>query len=201
MNRQLIEKQERILFLKRWIKHPFRLGAIAPSSRTLTNLVIKHVNYVPGQAIVELGAGTGTITRGLIDAGIPESHIFPVELDPEFFSFLKGTLPLVPAIKGNAMELDTLIPPQFVGKVCTIVTALPFTAIPAVVKDKIMKACFKVLSPEGELIQFGYNPTSPITTSKAALQKEHLGTTFRNLPPAHVWRYRRQPSTEEAVVS
>lgn len=183
--------QETLLFLKRLLKHPLRLGAIAPSSPALTSLVSRHVSVKAGSYIVELGAGTGTVTRRLLEHGIPSDQLYVVELDPELCSFLERSLPDIHVIQGNAVELASLLPKEVVGKVSTIVSGMPMSTMPLNLQKKIIDSCFKVMTPDGEIVQYSYHVTSPIPALKLGLSKERIGITLLNLPPAFLWRYQR----------
>lgn len=54
---------EELLFLRRWLANPGKVGAVLPSSAALGRLVARNVARRPDQWVVELGAGTGTVTR------------------------------------------------------------------------------------------------------------------------------------------
>ena len=183
--------QETLLFLKRWLKHPLRLGAIAPSSPALTSLVSRNVSAKPGNYIVELGAGTGTLTRRLLEHGILSEQLYVVELDPELCRFLETSLPDIRVIQGNAAELASLLPKHVIGKVSTIVSGMPVSTMPLNLQKKIIDSCFKIMKPDGEIVQYSYHVTSPIPAFKLGLKKERIGITWLNLPPAFLWRYQR----------
>lgn len=183
--------QETLLFLKRLLKHPLRLGAIAPSSPSLTSLVSRHVSVKPGHYIVELGAGTGTVTRRLLEYGVPSNHLYVVELDPELCGFLQASLPDIHVIQGNATELASLLPADVIGKVSTIVSGMPVSTMPLALQKKIIDACLHVMMPEGEIVQYSYHAMSPIPAVKLGLSKKRIGTTWLNLPPAFLWRYQK----------
>src|SRR5699024_2548887 len=63
-------------------------GSVVPSSAALSRAMAEHVRErpVPGQPlrILEAGAGTGAITRGVADAMIPGDTADLVESNPEF---------------------------------------------------------------------------------------------------------------------
>jgi phosphatidylethanolamine/phosphatidyl-N-methylethanolamine N-methyltransferase len=50
--------------LRQWLKTPAMVGALLPSSRHLAKAMARHAGET--DALVELGAGTGTITRELV---------------------------------------------------------------------------------------------------------------------------------------
>ena len=49
-------------FLKSWIQNPFAIGAVAPSGKPLARRWPR--GYTRGARVIELGAGTGTLTAG-----------------------------------------------------------------------------------------------------------------------------------------
>lgn len=183
--------KEAWLFLKRWIKHPLRLGAIAPSSSALAEKIANQVKLKDDQVVVELGAGTGSLTRKLIQHGIPLDRLYILELDPELYSFLKLALPNANVIHGNAIDLEKLLPPHCVGKVSTIISGMPVSTMPFKLQKAIIDAAFKVMSADGEIVQYSYRHTSPLPANRFGLDSKKLGITFKNLPPATIWRYQR----------
>lgn len=183
-------KNETLLFFKRWLRHPLRMGAVIPSSPALTRLVSQNVN-LRGGPIVELGAGTGCLTRSLLEAGIPAEKIIIVELDPALCDHLKETFPQLQIYQGNATNLPDLLPEDVVGQVSTVISGLPMTAMPFGVQRQIIDACFNIMDVEGDILQYTYRPVSPLSTQKLGLKKERVGLILKNLPPATVWRYQK----------
>ena len=184
-------RSETLLFLKRWIRHPIRLGAVIPSSPALTGLVARNVELRPGGIVLELGGGTGRLTRKLLDSGIPEDKLYVLELDPELCAYLKNALPNVNVIQGDACDLPKLIPKKYIGKVSTVISGMPMTTMPIEVQRKIIDASFSVMDDKGDLLQYTYRPISPLPAARLGLVKQRVGVTFRNLPPATVWRYQK----------
>jgi len=160
------------LFLSRVLRNPRQLGAIAPSSRHLGELLARHAavdNYSP---IVELGGGTGSLTRAMIKAGIAPHRIYVIELDKALAHYLKETFPKAHVIHGNAAELENILPPHILGNVHRIVSGLPMINIPEEIRQQIIESCF-------------------IKSNAYGLKKKRLGTVFLNIPPATVWQYRK----------
>ena len=63
------QTKETELFFRQWLRSPKSMGAVIPSSRVLARAVTEAVRWAPGEHVIELGAGTGAISQGLIDAG------------------------------------------------------------------------------------------------------------------------------------
>jgi hypothetical protein len=60
------------LFFKRWLANPLQMGSIIPSSPSLCNRIASLVARAPDEVVLELGAGTGVISRALLAAGVPQ---------------------------------------------------------------------------------------------------------------------------------
>ena len=161
------------------------------SPRLLTRLVSRNVKMRPDQYVVELGAGTGNLTRMLLEAGVPEDRLLTVELDKELCSYLAETMPNINVIHGNACDLTKILPKAAIGNVSTVISGMPMTNMKHDIKQKIIDSCLEVMTEEGEILQYTYRPLSPLAADKFGLSKQRVGMTFRNLPPATVWRYTR----------
>ncbi|MBL8677282.1 MAG: phosphoethanolamine methyltransferase, partial [Alphaproteobacteria bacterium] len=110
------------LFLSRVLRNPRQLGAVAPSSRHLGALLARHAAVDAYSPIVELGGGSGSLTRALIKAGIEPGRIYVIELDKALALYLKSAFPQVNVIHGNATELGKILPSHIIGKVHRIVS-------------------------------------------------------------------------------
>jgi len=181
--------KENVVFLRRWIKHPFRLGAIMPSSSSLVKAISTHVELKDSEFVLELGAGTGRLTRALLDRGIAKAQLYVVEIDPVLCTFLQNSHVGVNVIQGDAANLAELLPPEILGNVAMIVSGIPMMSLPASKCQAIIESCFSVMKTGGSLIQFTYGPTSPLPAKKMGLLKQKVGRIYRNFPPAAIWKY------------
>lgn len=192
-NESSIRAQERRLFFRRWLKEPRRLGTVAPISTKLAKLAASLVVDPKGSPIVEIGAGTGRLTRALLEAGLDPAQLTLVELDKELCSFLKETLPGIKVIEGDASYLSQLLDQNQIGQVATVVSAIPFMYLKEEQREAIAQACFDVLKPGGDLLHVTYNCKSPLA-QVSFLDQERVGAVWGNLPPGFVWRYRKAAS-------
>ena len=118
------------LFFLRALRNPLQLGALTPSSRYLGALLARYAVVDDASPIVEIGAGTGSLTRALIKAGISPERIYAIELDLELAAYLKTSLPGVNVIQGNAANLSHILPSEIIGKIHRVVSGLPMINIP-----------------------------------------------------------------------
>ena len=68
-------RQEEILFIKRWLAHPLKVGALLPSSPFLARLVARHTRIGDDDVVVELGAGPGLTLAGLGKAFLGRTQV------------------------------------------------------------------------------------------------------------------------------
>ncbi len=186
---------EPILFLKRWLKGPLRIGAIAPSSRELAAAMARLVPAGSIEPVLELGGGTGAITQALLEAGIAAERLIVVERDDALHALLLKRFPDVRILLGDAADLRALLGPLGIARVGAVVSGLPLLAMRDSVRDRIVEGSFALLGPNAPFIQFTYGLASPIPRRKLGIRGEVKRRIFSNLPPASVWLYYRPITT------
>jgi phosphatidylethanolamine/phosphatidyl-N-methylethanolamine N-methyltransferase len=182
------------LFFRQWLRSPKSMGSIIPSSRFLARGVAGEVAWTPGQFVVELGGGTGAITEGLIERGIPRDHLVVIELDGSLAGFLKERLPGCLVVQGDATRLDEILARYPVGEVGTVISGLPMVGMPAGFQRAIIDQGFKVVRPGGFMLQYSYSPVSPVPAARLGIEARIARMVPLNVPPAFVWKYTR-PTT------
>src|SRR5579863_883860 len=80
-------------FLRRFLDDPKRTGAVAPSSPFLAREMARAVDPQTPGLIVELGPGTGPVTKALIARGVRRENLLLVEFDPYFCNLLTERFP------------------------------------------------------------------------------------------------------------
>lgn len=183
---------EVLVFLRSILDDPRRVGAVMPSSSALARQMAKHVRLRPGQVVVELGAGTGVVTKALLEAGVPRDRLFVVELDGRLADYIAQRFPGISVINGDAARIGDFLPPHLVGQVSTVISSLPLRPMPPDLQRRIVDAAFAVMPEDGALIQYTYPTGSPLPAESFGLVAENLGRIWFNVPPAAVWRFTRR---------
>lgn len=181
--------RETFLFVRRWLAHPLRVGALLPSSAALADLVARHAVRSPGEVIVELGAGTGTVSAALAAHGMQPRNLALIELDDAMRGRLRERFPGSLVIGGDAARPAELLPAGWHGRVTTIVSGIPVLQFPLESQRTFVRQCFALMAPEGRLLQYSYAPMPPLPGRELGLASWRLGVTFGNLPPAFLWAF------------
>ncbi len=178
------------LFFRRFLAHPLRLASVLESSSALSRLVAAELSCDPGDYVVELGAGTGPVTRALLAAGVPPERLIAVEIDSEMAAFLRQSLPGVTVIESDALALEQALPRESLGRVGAVVCGLPVSLLPAAQRGELIGAMLSLLPPGRPFLAYTHRLTSPLPAAELGLEGERRAFTLLNLPPASVWAFR-----------
>lgn len=191
-----------LFFLARAIRAPRKVGALIPSGNQLGRTMAKALPE-DGEVYVELGGGTGSLTKAILESGIPEEKLIVVERDPHFVALLRRRFPRVLVIEGDGQELGRILKTAGISQVCAVLSGLPLKSLPKATVRKLTEESFSVLKPGGSFVQFTYwgDPSIPADILRSFdMTSRKVGHVWRNLPPAHVWCYRRPEQDKDVTV-
>ncbi|MBA4741391.1 MAG: hypothetical protein H2060_01625 [Azoarcus sp.] len=165
------------------LRAPASTGAVLPSSRALATAMARTA--IGADLIVELGAGTGPVTRALLEQ-MPGVPLIAVELQPDLAQMLQRRFPEADVRLAPADQvIDALGEPE--GAV-VLVSSLPFRSLPLPVRSEtIASICrFLLADPQRRLVQFTYQPRAPFR-APPGLRWHRRMSVWANTPPAGVW--------------
>ena len=176
------------MFFRRWMANPLQMGSIIPSSPTLCRAVVAQVRRTPDQFVVELGAGTGVVSRELLNSGVPPEKIYVVEIVPTMANHLRRVLPGVNVIQGDARVLGDLLPAHVHHNIGTVICGIPLVLLPTSEQTRFIDAV-EAVAPGRGFLHFSYCFGSPLPAKQHRLVAKREAFTTKNFPPASVWRY------------
>lgn len=142
------------LFLKQARRNFIDTGAIAPSSRYVARAVTRSITAATGPIdVLEVGAGTGAITREIVRRLPRQSRLDVYEINPVFIKHLERRFGQRMGIKvHNARAEDVAGGPRY----DTIISGLPLNNFAPSDVRRILESLFSALKPGGVLTYFEY---------------------------------------------
>jgi phosphatidylethanolamine/phosphatidyl-N-methylethanolamine N-methyltransferase len=186
-------------FFRSWFDNPKQIGAVMPSGPALAEMMARGIDPLLPGPIVELGPGTGVVTRALLNRGVEPGRLILVEFDPTFCALLGARFPGVRIVRGDAYQLAATLREHLDAPPAAIVSSLPLLMKPEPMRAALLEEAFGLMVPGGIFVQFTYGLTSPVPRNRA-FAAEASPRIWRNFPPARVWIYRRAGSAGAAVV-
>ena len=187
------------VFGQELLDNPRSVGAACPSSPLLANRIARLVGQQSEGYVIELGAGTGAITKALLAAGLLPRQLVPVERSARLAAHLRRRFPKLDVLHGDACELGRLVEslPHLAGRQVThIVSSLPLRSLPPADVATIFDGVRRVLAPDGLFIQYTYAVRQG--TAAEGLHWCARSVVWLNLPPARVDVFAAAPETAAA---
>jgi phospholipid N-methyltransferase len=149
------------LFLREFWSHYHTTGAILPSGPWLAAALARFVGKGDGpQRILEVGPGTGAVTRQIARAMRPSDRLDLVELNDGFVERLREDLACHPVLRAVAERTRLLHCPvqELVPEPCydVVVSGLPLNNFSAGLVGQILRTMTGLLRPGGTLSFFQY---------------------------------------------
>lgn len=185
----------RVRFLSTFLLEPFTVGSVWPSSETLARRVADSCDIQAGHTVVELGPGTGVVTRQLLRRVQEEGgrRLVGVEINRSSATVLRRVLPGCEVIHGSAEHL-----PRFFGQsgADCIISGLAWGNMMPRLQNRILAAILRALAPGGQFVGFGYIHAAwyPTTRRFQGRLRERFARVetspviWKNLPPAFIYR-------------
>lgn len=170
--------------LVQFLRAPALVGGIVPSSPVLAGAMSRHAAGF--DAIVELGAGTGSVTRRLAREH-PRASLTVIEREPALARRVAAACDTARVRVGCVHEraADLLGQPAR----CVAVSSLPFRSLPPAVAALTAAALedFLLAHPARRLVQYSYGLRTPFALRDPRLAWRRAERVWRNVPPAIVW--------------
>jgi phosphatidylethanolamine/phosphatidyl-N-methylethanolamine N-methyltransferase len=192
LRRALAEKfDDELKFFKGWIDKPKAVGSIVPTSSIAARRMASVVNADSGLPVLELGPGTGVITRAILARGVKPENLYSIEYSDDFVRHLTALFPGVNIIKGDAFDLDATLGDRRGMMFDSIVSGVPLLNFPVAQRIRYIEDLLGRIPPGRPIMQLTYGPLSPVPAGRGNYKVEHFDFVLRNIPPTQLWVYRR----------
>lgn len=184
---------ENIQFLQAFLKNPGTVGSITPSSPELARRMVAGIRPAEDNVVMELGVGTGAITKFLQEKVPDDRSYIGIELDRDLVRSLKKNYPEMKIVRGNALDASEIHRRSGLGKIGTIICCLPFVSMPNEVGERILQEIdkFMQLGCTFRTFQYAHGYYFPSAIRLREYMRDRYGKSKRsplivkNVPPAY----------------
>ena len=181
---------DRLAFLGQFIRHPRQVASIVPSTRFLERRVARSLVHRAG-VFVELGPGTGGITRAILERIPAESRLIAVELNPILADRVARIAdPRLVVHCGNAEDLPEILREHRCDRADAVVSGLPFSTIGRRRAKRILDAVSRSMASDGEFIAYHIRGTLE-RLAGSRFEAVDSSTEWLSLPPMRIYRWRK----------
>ncbi|MFI0847901.1 phospholipid N-methyltransferase PmtA [Mesorhizobium sp. IMUNJ 23232] len=192
LRKALAEKfDDELRFFKGWIDKPKAVGSIIPTSSITAKRMASVVDISSGLPVLEIGPGTGVITRAILGRGLPAAKLYAVEYSPDFVRHLRRNFPGVNVIEGDAFDLDATLGEDAPKRFDSVVSGVPLLNFPVQQRVAYIEDLLDRIPDGRPIIQLTYGPKSPVPPGLGNYSVKHFDFVIRNIPPTQLWVYRR----------
>lgn len=184
---------DRVIFLQQFLRNPRQVGSVIPSSRYLERRVVALADAAQARTVVELGTGTGGITRALLRAMPADARLLGIEINPRFQESLADCRDQRLTLHvGSAEHLGEILARHGLPAPDAIVSGIPFSTMDRALGTRILQSIAQVLAPGGRFVAY------QVSGQVAKLALPVLGPArrqveFLNIPPVRLYRWDREP--------
>ena len=179
-------------FARNWLKKPVHTGSITPTGKAASRLMASLIPADRSLPVLELGPGTGPITRAVLETGRSPEQLTCVEFNGNFCRHLEKEFPGIEIINGDAFSLETTLGSDRKSSFAGVLSGLPLLNFPRRVRGKFISDALEFVCDGGPFIQLCYGPKAPFDFVDGRISCEPTKWVLANIPPARFWIYRRK---------
>jgi phosphatidylethanolamine/phosphatidyl-N-methylethanolamine N-methyltransferase len=183
------------LFFKRFLKRPFQIASIVPSSKALVERVANKMDFSQRRVIAEYGPGEGVHSRKIARCMTADSHLLLFELDGAFARDLTRQFaddPRVHVIHGDAATLPNELRRRGFPECDYILSGIPFSILPIEKKRALLQKTYDALAPNGAFII--YQVTNELKQHATLFEHGESEYFLQNIPPMFITVFHKTPS-------
>jgi phospholipid N-methyltransferase len=185
------QQDDRLAFLKGFLRQPKGVGSVIPSSRFLERKMVRMAGVAQAESVIELGPGTGGTTRAILAAMPETATLLAIELDPAFADHVRNIDDRRLIVhQGSAEHLAELIAAHRLRAPNAILSGIPFSTMPEDVGTRIIEAIRDVLAPGGCFVAYQFRG-AVAERARPILGEPDVSPEFLNIPPMWVYRWRK----------
>lgn len=182
-----------------FIRNITKTGAVSSCSEEVAKVLTQRANLANSKTVVELGSGTGAITKKLVEQLSHDTLFFALELSDHFVEETKKCCPGANVYHDSAENVKKYLKQHGKDTCDCIISTLPWTLFDKELQARILDALFDVLPPGGEFLTVTYTfatflPSGRRFKNMLKGKFTHVERTkpiWKNLPPVYVYHCKK----------
>lgn len=195
MVQTLLDRASKSLtFVREFIKAPFEVGAIAPSSKRLARAMVDDIDFTGAKAVLEFGPGLGAFTQAILPRLDPDTRYLAIDINPMMVRSWRSRFPDQTIVEGSVADVAQICRDHGIEQVDIIISGLPWASFPDDLQVSTLTGVTRILRPGGRLVTFGYHIGTVLPAGRRFYKRlpDYFSRLTKspyiwlNLPPAFV---------------
>ena len=183
------QPDDRFAFFQGFLRRPFEVGSIIPSSRFLERRITRAAGLRDARLVVELGPGTGGTTRAFLREMHPEAKLLAIEINADFVPVLERIAdPRLIVQHGSATEVRGILEKHGLDAPDVILSGIPFSTMPRTLGRDIVQSVSDALDPGGLFVAYQVRDRVEML-GREVFGSASVQTELLNVPPMRVYRW------------
>ena len=190
-NTQRSSLDDRLAFLRAFLRSPRGVGSVVPSSRFLERRIVELSAVRDAKTIVELGPGTGGTTRAILRAMPRHARLLCIEIDPQLQGRLRRIAdPRLIVHRGSAEHLQAILSRYALPAPDVVISGIPFSTMDRALGRRILDAISRSLAHGGHFVAYQLrNRVAELCGTDLELKGVEL--ELLNIPPLRVFHWEK----------
>ncbi|KGO33111.1 methyltransferase type 12 [Desulfobulbus sp. Tol-SR] len=178
-----------LVFIQEFFKHPLQIGSIIPSSRYLERRIVEAAGVAAGKVIIELGPGTGGVTRAMLQAMPQHAKLLTIEINQNFNRMVRSIEDSrLIAHLGSAGDLREIMATYGLEPPDAIVSGIPFSTMSRSTGSQILETVTSLLPPNGRFVAYQVNG-QVATLCQPFMGPGETSMELLNIPPMRIYQW------------
>lgn len=185
--------------MDQFIRNIKNTGAIACCSEDVANVLTSSAHLASCKTVVELGSGTGAITKKLLENIPQDALLIALELNEHFVEETKKSCPRALVYHDTAENVKYYLNQHGKQYCDCVISTLPWMLFDSALQHRILNAIIDVLPEGGEFLTVTYTfaPLIPAGRRFRALIESRFSVVqrtkpiWKNLPPVYVYHCKK----------
>ncbi len=138
-------------FIRAFFRNAGSVGAVAPSSEALAELMVDWLDWDEINSVVEFGPGTGVFTEAIEKRARKGTKLIAIERDAELAEITRNRCPEATVRKACVSEAASICEEEGIASADAILCGLPWASFSEELQNTLLDEMFEILPPGGKI--------------------------------------------------